>query len=215
VSGDFEITGTFELLSDERPKQGLGAGVALNIATDDSANKFAKVGRFTRPEDGRVFLAEHWHRSPPKTSWVKPIPTEARAGRVRLTRKGSILQYLVAHGLDGEFQQITEHDFGDEDIDLVRFIVNTNNSPIGIDARLIELRVRTGTVVPDHIAAPPGPSSPFGRAAALWGFIAALVILLVGGVSYLVTRRKKKTAEAPTGPVKKPGANPASVERRT
>src|SRR5205814_637710 len=128
LAGDFEITGGFEVVSADIPPRGEGITIALNITTDNDYTKFAKLGRFWRPGEGNVFLVGHWSKAEPGSRVDLPVPTDARVGKLRLSRKGSILRFLVAEGTDGAFRQIHETDFGDEDLDIVRFAANTNDS---------------------------------------------------------------------------------------
>src|SRR5262245_45303545 len=43
LSGDFEITGSFEVVAADIPPRGEGLTIALNITTDNNYTKFAKV----------------------------------------------------------------------------------------------------------------------------------------------------------------------------
>src|SRR5262249_38668095 len=87
--GDFEVTGTYVILAAEKAPKGIGAGVALNIATDPELRNFGKVGHFFRPNEGNVHLAEYWNKDTPKSYRVQAVPTQSRSGQVRLAREGS------------------------------------------------------------------------------------------------------------------------------
>ena len=50
--GDFEVTGSYELLSATQPKEGYGVGVCLWVATDPGRRKFAKVVPCCCPSKG-------------------------------------------------------------------------------------------------------------------------------------------------------------------
>ena len=66
LSGDFEVTGSYELITVDPPTKGNGVGVALNLAPDGQRLKFAKIGRFLRMKDS-VVVAETWNREPTVT----------------------------------------------------------------------------------------------------------------------------------------------------
>src|SRR5882724_5767107 len=80
LSGDFEITAAYELLAADRPKDGYGVGVALNIATDEERTKFAKVARAMLPKAGSVYATEYWNREI-KAYKASSVPTEVKSGQ--------------------------------------------------------------------------------------------------------------------------------------
>jgi len=80
--GDFDVTGTYELLSAAKPAKGYGVGVALIVANNDKRDKFVKVGRLMRPEIGSVYFSEFWTRKPPEAYQFGSQPTEVRAGQL-------------------------------------------------------------------------------------------------------------------------------------
>jgi hypothetical protein len=199
LAGDFQITGTFELLAADRPKDGYGSGVSLNIAESNARTKFAKVARLMRPKEGSVFMAETWRKDVPQ-SWRGPSkPTETRTGQLRLARKGESLRYLVSEGPGKEFIEIHREDkFGAEDLAHVHFEVVDSGSPGNhVDARLIDLRILMGKNVPEQpsepapLAAPaPGEPRPQPEAEQVaprvprgW-LAAALVIVVVIGLCF-------------------------------
>ena len=176
LSGDFEVTGTYELLSADRPAKGYGVGVSLNVADNDRRTKFAKVGRVLRAQEGSVFQTEFWTRQPQKDYQVRTQPTESRLGQLRLTRKGSALRYLAADGLGGDFHEIfAQENFGTEDLAHVRFVVADSGTPgNGIDARLVDLRISSGSLIPNE-AADPASSAGERRENRSKGWLAAAV----------------------------------------
>jgi Protein of unknown function (DUF1583) len=190
LAGDFEVTGTYELISVAPPARGAGAGVAINALPTPDWKKFAKIGRFVRADEGNIYVAETWHTGYPKDYHRKAAPTAARSGMVRLARHGSVLHYLAADAPGGEFQEIGAWEFGPEDLSMVRFIVNNNGSPTPVEARLLDLRV-TADVKP--LAAEPveiagEKSKPGFPLAWVLGLIAA-ALLIATGVRLVVRRR--------------------------
>ena len=174
VAGDFEITGTYELLSIDRPPGGNGVAVALNVTTDSDLTKFGKISRCLRAQEGDVYQTEFWIKGDPDSGQHLFIPTTARAGQLRLLRQGSTLLFLVADGPDNDFREINRREFTTEDVEIVRFVANNSGSPAGLDLRLIDLRVRF-----DHVA----PYKPFDKAKAFdWAQGWSVRPLLVGGI---------------------------------
>jgi Protein of unknown function (DUF1583) len=226
LTGDFEITGTYELLSANRPTNGYGVGVALSIASNPARDKFAKVGRLMRAKEGSVHMAEYWRHTPPK-DWKGPSqPTQTKLGQLRLVRKGEMIRCLAADEPGKEFQEIFAlATFGTEDMELARFEVVDSGAPgNSVDVRLIDLRIRTGNLVPEKATVPaplaepapapinpappaPGAAQPGGEAARsrVW-LVAALVVglaftlLLVATVGlwlFLRHRGQPATSEVP------------------
>jgi Protein of unknown function (DUF1583) len=201
VSGDFEVTGTYELLAADQPTQGYGVGVSLNIATDEERTKFAKVARAMRVKDGSVYVTEFWNHDSKayKTSFV---PTEVKSGQLRLVRKGSLIRYLVADGPGNEFREIRQQQFGDDDIAHVRFVVADSGSPNAVDARLVDLKIRASKLMPGPITDPLPPALQERKAgSSVWMTLAIafatfmLIALLVSAL--LFASRRRRTAAVP------------------
>jgi serine/threonine protein kinase len=179
LRGDFEITGTYELLSADRAAAGAGVAVGLNLAVEQPY-KFAKVGRFVRAKQGNVHLAEVFLKETPSGSKMDEEPTEARAGQVRAVRAGSTLRLLVAAPPGTDFREILRGEFGTEDVNVVRFIVNNNDSPVGVDARLVDLRIRWDGVARAGRGA--AEAAPRWRRWLLLALLFALGLLAAAGV---------------------------------
>lgn len=200
ISGDFEITGTYEFLSGARPKKGYGAGVHLNIADSDERIKFAQVRRGLMPREGSVHGATFWLKK--KDYQERWKPSEAKAGQLRLTRIGASLRYLVSDAPGEKFREIWfQEDFGKDDIEHVRYGVSDSGEPGNpVDARLIDLRIRMGRTLADKAfdPAPLAPPEPLVElladpAALPHGFllaIGAMLALSLGlGVWFYLRRR--------------------------
>jgi serine/threonine-protein kinase len=192
VSGDFEITGTFELLSADQPSNGNGVGIALNICSDHELRNFAKLGRFLRWQEGSVFILESWNKDHPGSYRVDGVPTEVRSGALRLVRRGSTLIYLVNDGPDAEFRELHRAEFGTDDLALCRFVVNNSGSPFGVDARLLDFRVRYGQPAGGPVAATPKRWLTVVE-------ILALVLALAGLGGWFFLPRQRRSGQAPAG----------------
>jgi hypothetical protein len=209
VSGDFEITGTFELLSADHPTKGYGVGVSLNVADSDARNDFVKVARAKLVQAGSVFHSESWSGGPGNNYRKRTKPTEARLGQLRLVRKGAGIRYQAAEGLGGDFQEIDAQDqFGTEDMAHVHFVVADSGTPgNAVDARLVDLRIRAANLIPDPTAgaapavAAAGPARPSGSRGWLVGAgILALVVLASVAAGLAVRRRPRKVPVPAAGP---------------
>jgi Protein of unknown function (DUF1583) len=203
LTGDFEVTGTYEFLSAAPPLNGAGCGVALNALPVLNGRKFTKLGRFLRMDEGNIYVAEFWNKDQPNTARRTGAPTETRAGKLRLARNGSVMHYLVADTPNGEFREIAAWEFGPEDLSMVRFIVNNNGSPTAVEARLVDLKV-TGAQAPlsvnrempanQETAADPQPKSRTSLML-MWGLLAAALLIAVG--VRVVMRRRVAAIEVP------------------
>jgi serine/threonine protein kinase/predicted RNA-binding Zn-ribbon protein involved in translation (DUF1610 family) len=181
ITGDFEITGTYELLAADMPRDGYGVGVSLNISTTNDLHKFLKISRVLRADANSVFMAEYWTQG--ADDWKGPqLETAVRSGQLRLVREGSTARCQVSEGPGTEFMTIFEKDdFGTEDIAYLRFQVTDGNKPgYAVDARLVDLRVRYGITGPTKVADPvaPAPLTP-GKEERKAGFSGKLALMLL------------------------------------
>jgi hypothetical protein len=213
LSGDFEVTGSFEILSAKQPVGGYGAGVALNVADHDGREKFAGSARVFHPRTGSVFWAQFWTQTPRKEYKSGTVPSEARLGKLRLQRAGPTMRMLFAEGADDEFREIyrVPH-FGTEDLAHLRFEVIDSGEPGNpVDARLIDLRIRAARLIvpggtrdagaPVDAATGNAASRAWLAAALTVGLAAALLCAAVAGGLWVLRRRAgHRTPEAVATP---------------
>jgi hypothetical protein len=161
VTGDFEITAGYELLSAEQPSTDKPVGIALTVQTDARLTRFARVGRFFHYRAGSVYWAEAWNKEPPASSRVVTQPTEVRRGKLRLVRQGAVLSHLVADAGEDTFRELYQWEFGTNEVIIVRLLATNYDTPVGVDARLVDLRIRARSMKHDPAAAsmPRGPRS--------------------------------------------------------
>ena len=160
LSGDFEITATYEILSAAIPTNGYGVGVAVSVASDSARSKFAQIGRMQHPKAGSAHRAQFW--AGPGT-YVAPFQTtDKSAGQLRLLRKGASLRYLVSDAPGQPFREVFyQEKFGAEDLTQFKCEVVDSGTPGNpIDARLIDLRVRMSKSLPDNAAQPAPLAAP-------------------------------------------------------
>ncbi len=142
LSGDFEVTGTYELLSATRPDKGYGVGITLDIADSRNRKKFAKIARCLLPKKGSVFQSEYWVNGPHHDYRQKTKPTLSRIGKLRVVRTGESLRCLAADGLGGDFQEfLAIKQFGRDVMGYALLGVMDSGSPgFAVDAALAGLQ---------------------------------------------------------------------------
>jgi hypothetical protein len=172
LTGDFEITASYEILSADKPTKGYGVGVYLTISPAAWKDKRAALARCWTVQGGSGFQPVIIISGPEpinKSGWEK---SETMTGQLRLRREEAKLFYLVNEGMEQPFREIFQCDYGKDDIDLVRLVANPGSSPAAIDIRLLDVRMRWGGL-PNHdktapsLAPPLAPSRapPVGTAA--------------------------------------------------
>jgi predicted RNA-binding Zn-ribbon protein involved in translation (DUF1610 family) len=212
--GDFEVTGSFELLYADQPDKGYGVGVSLSLQTNEARDKFAKVAREKLVKGGSVYVTEYWRKDPPKDYKTFSVKSETRAGQLRLVRIGSKMHFLVADGPGNDFREIKQQEFGTDDIADVRFVVADSGSPgNAVDARLVDLKIRASKFSPDPVAAGgPATDGPVKSADRGWLMAAlligaAIIVFVSGAAAAAVFLRRRRPA------VQAPAANqPAATE---
>jgi predicted RNA-binding Zn-ribbon protein involved in translation (DUF1610 family) len=214
VTGDFEFTATYEILTAQPPLEGYGVGVNLTVRMDTEPQKYGKLMRALRVKEGSVYIAEIFGKKD-KVKYKNAVKqTEVRGGQLRLSRIGPSLYYLVSDGPAKEFELLWEFkDYGADDLAYAGFQVADSGKPGNpIDARLIDLRMRMGKVERDKItaasplaaAAPVQAARDGGQAAprmldgvprwmtALMAIGAGLLVLLVALIGVLLFMRRRK-----------------------
>ncbi len=198
LTGDFEITGAYELLAADRPTKGYGVGVNLTIATNEARDRFAKVSRILRAQEGSVYLTEFWKHDP-KVYKASSVPSEVKAGQLRLVRAGATVRFLVADAPGNDFRVLAERDFGTEDVPRVGFTVADSGSPgNAVDARLVDLRIRfqnvaavgVATKAPNADVAVPSADRGWLMAALLIGAAIVVFIGVGAGAAFFLWRRR-------------------------
>ena len=195
VPGDFEITLTYELLAADRPenpeKPAAAVGVNIYIIQGDDDKRHARIGRFNTWKRGHVYEVSHTDRNREQSTKMQRFPTDQSAGQLRLVRKGTVLTYLVKDAAtENEFRELyVAEDFGADDLKVVRCVVNTSEQPVAVDARLIDLRVRSGDL-PAAVLDP----TPLEERRNYWWLTTALgvVVVVIGGLALASLVRRKR-----------------------
>ena len=105
----------------------------------------AKLCRLARPIEGECYLADLTDlKKKEQRVTTTFVPALTRAGQLRFVREGQTLRYLVADSPGQGFREIHREEFGWHDVDTVKVMATSNESPAALDARLVELRIRAG-----------------------------------------------------------------------
>lgn len=187
VTGDFEITGEYEIVKMEKPSKGYGLGVLLRVIKDSQPGQRGFLSRFMHRQHGSVYSTnistateqgmkndEQYH------------PTAADCGQLKLKREGSVLHFLVAEGDESEFRELRSEDFGAEDLKTVGFLADTGGAPEHVEVVLRKLSVRGEAL---SFAMPPRRRRAIGI---VWivTTVVAVIVLCMGGFIVLLRRRR-------------------------
>ena len=194
VHGDFEITASYRLLKVDKPTNGYGAGVSLWIAMETPEADAATLARFIRPKGGDVFSMDHASNDSEGKRKHKElyVPTDAKTGKLRLTRSGSTLVYLATQGNDAPFQELRREEFGAAPLKGVRIAADTGGAPVEVDVVLVDLEIRSSEL---------SASTASGRQTSGTGRLIWIVGLVIGATlglgGLLYWRRRRGQAESP------------------
>jgi hypothetical protein len=190
VHGDFEITLSYEGLKSPRPSSGSGPRLSIYARRSTERGEAVSIERLARAEDGDVFLAHtaYTDRDGKRRTTSNTSRATAADGKLQLKRTGPTVQFLVADGPGGALREVHQADWGPEDLDVLRFGVDSGDSTQPFEVRIPEVSVAATGL-------PVGPPSRLGASWQLWAALAVLVALGVGGVWYW--RRASRRTEAP------------------
>jgi serine/threonine protein kinase len=177
VQGDFEATFAFEVLKANTPDKGYGVGVSLYAALDPKIGNAASLAWRAMTDGQTKFVSDRLMPIDGKlTHKVKMMPATSAAGKLRLKRVGSKLRYLVADGLDAEFIQLDEVEFGTADVRPIQVGGNTGNADAGLDFRLLSFTVHAEEDLPGLAEVSAEPTDQPGKG---WLAAAALIGLVI------------------------------------
>jgi hypothetical protein len=136
------------------------------------------------------------------------FPTQAKAGRLRLTRVGADLSYLVSEGPGDEFTLVHKESFGPREVRQVRVVAMTSGHTAALTVRVKDLRIRAEAFTR---VAPALPKRSWRKPALL--IVALMIVLPLGLWLGVRLRRGGKTATAAPAADGSPAtAAPAPVE---
>jgi hypothetical protein len=235
IHGNFEIVLGYELLAIDDPPPESGAGVQVRLVFASASPRTAAITRLRKPPAadkaplytwvgprGETFGAARIDQAPDggEKLDVQNYRAAEPAGKFRLVRNGSQLQYWVADGAS-EYHLIRSMEIGTDDVQAVRLMCFTGYKLGAVDVRFTDLvidadqvRSQAASGPPPPGAAPPGPESsgsPRSHYRALGVFAAAL--LTVAGLVLLYVLQRRRKAPAPT-PAKAAGPQAAAPPAR-
>jgi serine/threonine protein kinase len=185
IRGDFELTTTMEILHADQPMVGWGVGAGVRVQLPVPAGGGATVARITRPAEGPVVFWDVWVQLPDEQDSRNDagmVPSTDRVVRLRLKRTGTSLSYSWAPGMEGEhFQEIHRCDVTTDDVESIRLSTLTGRQPYNVDARFVDLRIRSAGLV----------TAPFHWR--IWIAAAFFALLLTSGLCGLLYARHKRT----------------------
>jgi serine/threonine protein kinase len=209
VKGDFEITSGYELLLANQPTEGHGVGINLFIEIDTPRRDVAEVARIVRQNEGEVYCCDRISTDDEgkRTYHLDFFPTDARKGRLRLTRLGREVTLSAAEGAKGEFEELCRYDLGTEDVILITACAFPGFAQNPVDLRIQDLRVHLLNAA--AVASLERPAAgPRGRGSRGWLAAAGalgLVILLTALGVWLVVRRSRRGGAEPSPALVNPG----------
>jgi hypothetical protein len=140
----------------------------------------ASIAHLRTSNDEYVYVAHH-AVAPPKAKRhhkVNMTPARTSAGRLRLSRTGSTLHYLIA-GEDDQFVQVRKLDVGTQDVALVRVAVHPGGSRTGASVLFTSMDIRS-----EELPIKPSESSPSTGWLVIELAGLALVAMAGGGVAW-------------------------------
>ncbi len=217
VSGDFEITTSYELLKADKPPNGWGVGVQLYLMMESPTQEAIMFGRFHSPQEGHIYNCLHLTtdaKGNRRPAHAHRENTETRAGRLRLTRHGSVVTCWAAEADREDFRPIHQFELGADDLSLVRVAADPGTFSDPIEVRISDFEVRAWgvpAVVP--------PNAPRWRRPLLYMTLAAFVVFIFAGGVWAWRRhhrreRTVKTEKKPPMPVVTPRSQAVKKDHR-
>jgi RNA polymerase sigma factor (sigma-70 family) len=214
--GDFEITAGYEIVHVDHPKNGHGVGVCLIAELDSPVGEMHEILRSARVSEAHIYgcvrkTLDAAGKEKYQQQWV---PTESKAGQIRLVRKGTQLTFWARDGGAAEFEELWQLACGAHDIKHIRFAAYMGFAPNAVDVYLKDLRVtapggspKIASVVATEPAEPPSPHAA-ARNRWYWmlaiGFMTAFLAAIA--VFFLVRRRHGPASGTANHPEAEPTA---------
>lgn len=168
VRGDFEITLSFEFVTEPRlgvwgnptvlqlvvvPEEPVKAG--LWHRTDQNRASLARVAPGRKASGQFRAQSTRWNNENlPTDEWgnenfntieslvSKQSPAQSATGRLRLVRGGPTLYFYVGEGADKDFSLLYQSEFGTKDLKNVRILARTGGPGASFNVRVTDLHIR-------------------------------------------------------------------------
>ncbi|MFH1300954.1 MAG: DUF1583 domain-containing protein [Planctomycetota bacterium] len=186
VSGDFEITGNYEIQEHHcPPNEGYGIGVSLQIVVDvNHERQQYLLGHYLLPESsGTVYLASiKWNKQKPPSNIRKRSDVVQKTGWLRFVRKGTALKFEVSS--DGvEFEEIHATKFKADQTTAIKFVVDTGKSTAS------QCVFKTLNVDADHLGGGTAGNQSGAYVWSVWlGAMLVSIPLVAGSILYVWRR---------------------------
>jgi hypothetical protein len=150
VRGDFEFTVRFEVLQAPTAAEAgpEGTRFTLGVLLERPGLNTASLSwaRNSQLQGGTGWIPSLTlmnETTGANESRVSAAPTQAKSGRLRIVRTGSLLTYYAAEGLSEEFLHLTEVPFAPEDVKDVLVVGSTGGPQAALTVRVTDLYVRS------------------------------------------------------------------------
>jgi len=232
IKGDFEITLSFDILQEpELAWTGKQTDLSLVVVPNEPAEpevwhkanqNRASISRQSagpRNESQILTCSTKWNEASVKDKWGNEIFankdgltnheffSEAKTGRLRLERRGSVLYFYAGEGVDQDFTLLHQHEFGEKDLKNVRILASTRGPGATLDVRVTDLRIRADGFARESAAKPQ-------RLEGMEWLAIALAILGVVGLSLgacLYVRRRRAAPGKQDHGADRPGNGEAAL----
>ncbi|WP_417387608.1 DUF1583 domain-containing protein [Gimesia sp.] len=199
ISGDFEITASYEVPAWKNPESGYGLGPSLYLRMHDAEESAAMIARLLRPGNKQVFSSSVSTTLEGKRTFdVKLEEAKQNSGKLKLIRTGSQLKFLVADGPDAEFRELREVELGTADVDLLRLGAQQSDlkTPVQVLWKELSITAEAFPNHPDTLAlgerqhVPTYQTAPQPHSLSLiWSLVAGIVLLCILLAVYLIRKR--------------------------
>lgn len=211
IRGDFEITASFEVLQEPEPRDaGFTTRAMLGVWMDGpEKQRDATMARVRNASNETKFsswaptLTDDFGN---KVTRHKFLPTEAKAGRLRMVRVGKDVSYHAAEE-KGEFTQYAKFTMADGDVKRVRLLGTTGGPKAALDIRFTDLVIRAESFpdLPAEAQVNPGgvvanPTAPGSQSnLVIVGILigAVFLVFLLAGLGALLVLRRRLSPTAP------------------
>lgn len=157
IAGDFEITVSYRVLAVGRMDSVADVGVGLSVTRDGSDEASTAVGRRYRSREGEVYSVTMMKPAQGELKKsVKYFPAKDRSGKLRLSRRQSIVHYLAADGDSSVFRELYQFQYGEADVGTVRITADASGRSSPFAVSIGNLQIRTETLRPRTETRPPG-----------------------------------------------------------
>jgi hypothetical protein len=169
ITGDFEISASYEWTPVFVPKEGYG--VSIGIAIDADAGTIV-VARGNIQPTGSAYVVTHGTEVNGKREYRNDpvIPTKAKSGRLVLRRESREIVCLTADGA-GELEERCRIPFSNGTVRKVRIFADPGNASTSLDASLSKIAIKAEAI---------SGQIPLSEPTGLSGGFIALAIVSVG-----------------------------------